>query len=124
MAEENNIINELSVPDFKLLLQANPGLIFIKFGATWCKPCRVIDDIVHQYFMSVPSNVVCATLDIDDNMDLYGFMKKNRVTHGIPVILCYIKGELGIMPFDSVTGGDLLQVHSFFARCRNKLLTL
>ena len=27
--------------DFFNLLEVNPGLIIIKFGATWCKPCKI-----------------------------------------------------------------------------------
>jgi thiol-disulfide isomerase/thioredoxin len=112
----------MSVSDFMNALQTNKGLVFIKFGATWCKPCRLIDDIVYKYFKSTPEHVTCAILDIDDNIDLYGYLKKKKVTHGIPVILCYTRGITDIMPIDSVTGADMFLLHSFFSRCRNRLL--
>ena len=24
----------------------NPGLILVKFGATWCKPCKKVDTLI------------------------------------------------------------------------------
>ena len=102
-----NIIDNLSISDFRNTLENNNGLVFIKFGATWCKPCKVIKSLVNGYFSTVPENVLCYDLDVDENMDLYGYMKKNRVTHGIPVILCYVKGNL--MPTRSF--GDLRLKH-------------
>ena len=120
----NNIIENMSIEDFKYKLETNPGLLFIKFGATWCTPCKVIERVVHGYFASVPDNVLCYDLDVDDNIDLYGFMKKSRVTRGIPVILCYVKGDVGIMPSDSITGADIPEIHNFFARSRNRLVSL
>ncbi len=122
MAKE--IIDSLSVIEFNTLLIENQGLLFVKFGATWCKPCRLIDGLVKSYFMSTPDNVTCAILDIDDNIDLYGYLKRKKVTYGIPAILCYTKGVTDIMPVDSVTGADNFLIHSFFDRCRNRLLKL
>jgi thiol-disulfide isomerase/thioredoxin len=28
---------------FQELLESNPGVLIIKFGATWCGPCKVIE---------------------------------------------------------------------------------
>jgi thiol-disulfide isomerase/thioredoxin len=121
---DKHIAEYMSVGNFMSALQTNQGLVLVKFGATWCKPCRLIDDIVYKYFKSTPENVTCAILDIDDNIDLYGYLKKKKVTHGIPVILCYMRGSLDIMPIDSVTGADMFLLHSFFARCRDRLLNM
>jgi len=36
--------------EFFDLLNVNPGLIIIKFGASWCKPCKIIKPIIDSFF--------------------------------------------------------------------------
>ena len=102
--------------DFLYLLQNNPGLILLKFGATWCNPCKVIDPVIYEFFNNTPDKVICISLDVDDNFELYGYMKKSRVTNGIPVILCYAVGNVNVMPTDSVTGANSVAVNQFLNR--------
>lgn len=99
------------------LLKVNPGLIVIKFGATWCGPCKQIKHIVEGFFASSPENVLCADIDADESFDLYSFLKSKRMINGIPVILCYKKGNMGYAPDDSITGADPHDLHAFFIRC-------
>ena len=33
-----------------LLLEKNPGLIIIKLGASWCRPCKTIKPVVDAFF--------------------------------------------------------------------------
>ena len=125
--KDDHIIFNMSVSEFQRHLETNRGLLLIKFGATWCKPCRLIQDVVHEYFTNVPDTVTCAILDVDQNIELYGYLKKNRITYGIPCILCYVKKEtppFGIMPTDSITGADINELHMFFSRCRSRLLEM
>jgi hypothetical protein len=35
---------------FMECLKENPGIILIKFGALWCKPCRNITTFVYDQF--------------------------------------------------------------------------
>jgi thioredoxin 1 len=102
--------------DFLYLLQNNPGLILLKFGATWCNPCKVIDPVIYEFFNNTPEKVICVSLDVDENFELYGYMKKSRVTNGIPVILCYAVGNVNVMPTDSVTGANSVAVNQFLNR--------
>jgi thiol-disulfide isomerase/thioredoxin len=102
---------------FAELLKSNPGIFLIKFGAEWCKPCKTINDGVKSYFERLPPYVQCAIIDIDKNIDLYSFLKSKRVINGVPVILCYVKGNTTHIPDDIIIGADKKQINDFFIRC-------
>uniref|UniRef100_A0A6C0E7S0 Thioredoxin domain-containing protein n=1 Tax=viral metagenome TaxID=1070528 RepID=A0A6C0E7S0_9ZZZZ len=110
--------------DFFNLLKVNPGLVIIKFGATWCGPCKKIKHVVDGFFATSPDNVICADVDVDESFDLYGFFKSKKMVNGIPVMLCYIKGNETFIPDDSVTGIDPGALDAFFKRCGNYLVKL
>ena len=74
---------------FDTILPNNPGLIIMKFGAEWCKPCKVSKPLVYEYFNAMPDNVLCYDVDVDDSFDLYAFFKSKRMINGIPVILAF-----------------------------------
>ena len=99
------------------LLAINPGIVLVKFGATWCGPCKKIESNVHHFFNSSPKNVICAVIDVDESFDLYSCLKSKKMVNGIPVILCYKKGNVSYIPDDSVTGADINQLNHFFMRC-------
>jgi len=103
--------------DFLKLLRVNPGLVIMKMGATWCAPCKKIAPVVEGFFLSSPKNVICADIDVDDSIDLYAYLKSKKMVNGIPVILCYIKGNTTFSPNDCVTGADPVQLDAFFKRC-------
>uniref|UniRef100_A0A6C0EQ73 Thioredoxin domain-containing protein n=1 Tax=viral metagenome TaxID=1070528 RepID=A0A6C0EQ73_9ZZZZ len=108
---------------FFRLLDNNPGLIVIKLGAEWCGPCKLIQNSVHGFFASSPPEVICAEIDVDQCLDFYSFLKSKKMVNGIPVILCYKKGNQTFIPDDSITGADPIQLHNFFIRCGNHLTT-
>lgn len=103
--------------EFLKLLQANPGLVIMKLGATWCNPCKVIAPVVHAFFASSPQNVICADIDVDESFDLYAVLKQKKMVNGIPVILLYKKGNVSFIPDDSVTGSSPAELDAFFKRC-------
>ena len=102
-------------------IENNPGLIFVKFGAEWCEPCKRIDDDVSRYFLSMPDTVQCATIDIDKSLDVYAFLKSKKITQGIPTIVCYYKGNTHYVPDDVISGADKNQLTQFFKRCLDNL---
>lgn len=117
------VISEIANRDaFFLLLQNNPGLIILKLGATWCGPCKLIEKSVHGFFASSPPEVVCGDIDVDQSFDFYSFLKSKKMVNGIPVILCFKKGNSTYIPDDIVTGADPQQLHQFFTRCGKHLM--
>jgi thiol-disulfide isomerase/thioredoxin len=116
------IVSEIPTREtFFHLLKHNPGLIIIKLGAEWCGPCKLIKHVVHGFYASSPPEVVCADIDVDQCMDFYAFLKSKKMVNGIPVMLCYKKGNETFIPDDSITGADALQLDAFFRRCGNHL---
>ena len=87
------IYNINSVKNFEHILSTNEGLVVIKFGADWCKPCQKIKPYVDDFFSSSPSNVTCYAIDIDDDDELFTHLKFKKMVYGIPVLLCYKKGN-------------------------------
>ena len=96
--------------------------VVIRFSATWCKPCQEIKEAVDQEFASLPDSVVIVDLDIDDTIELYGFLTRKRMVRGVPTLLFYDRTEVQKnswhIPHDSMSGGECAEVHEFFARCR------
>jgi len=103
------------------LLQHNPGLIILKLSAEWCLPCSKIKPAVHAFFATSPPEVVCADIDVDKSFDFYSFLKSKKMVNGIPVLLCYKKGNATYIPDDSITGADPNGLHQFFTRCGTHL---
>ena len=103
--------------NFFQLLGNNPGLVIIKLGAEWCGPCKRIAPVLEGFFASSPDNVVCADIDVDESFDFYAFLKSKKMVNGIPVILCYKKGNQTFIPDDSITGADPGELDAFFRRC-------
>ena len=116
-----NVITELSKESFEKLLKNNQGLLIIKFGAEWCGPCKKIDPIVYEWMskLSLKQNVTCAIIDIDENFDIYVYLKGKKVINGVPVILCYVKGNLTWIPDKVIVGADNSQVNIFFNECHD-----
>ncbi len=112
-------VEEFSRSDFEELLRQNPGKVVLKFGATWCGPCKVIEPHVNQWFSKMPATVRCATIDVDESFDLYGALKSKRQINGIPAILCFNKGNLSYIPDMTVVGADVEQVNMFFKHVLN-----
>ena len=101
------------------LLPSNEGLILIKFGAEWCKPCKLVKPIMNDAIKNWPEEIKCYDLDVDDNFDIYAFLKSKRMINGIPVILAYKKGNVEFAPNLSVTGANKNDLNNFFSNCIN-----
>jgi len=105
-----------SVEQFRDILANNPGIILLKFGATWCGPCKQIDADVKHVFSKMPATVQCMMLDIDESIEIYSFLKNKRMINGVPVLLCYKKGNMHYVPNDIVVGANKDQIAGFFER--------
>jgi thioredoxin 1 len=102
---------------FAQLLQSNPGVFIIKFGAEWCGPCKLIEQDVQNYFNQMPDNVQCAIIDVDESLDVYAFLKSKKMVNGIPAILAYYKGNANYIPDDALIGADKIKLAAFMKAC-------
>ena len=119
------IITELDVPQLQTLqAEMTKQVLVIKFGADWCGPCKKIAPNFHDYIAKAPANIIFADIDVDENMDLYMALKKQKMVNGIPVFLAYYsdnkKRDKWFIPDDSIVGADIRAVAEFFGRCSKK----
>lgn len=105
--------------EFLSLLSVNQGIVIVDLNASWCGPCKKIQPIVDAFFASSPDNVICCSLDVDDNFDLYAFLKSKKMVNGIPALLCYVKGNVSYVPNLSHTGTNPAELDAFFRDCGN-----
>jgi thiol:disulfide interchange protein len=106
-----------SLQGLKTILEENPGMVFIKFSADWCKPCQKIKSHVDQWFIRMPDTVQVVTVDIDEDFEVYAFLKNKRMLNGIPAILMYRKGNVDIAYDEIVSSSNIQHVDEFFAKC-------
>ena len=106
-----------STQAFRSLIEANQGLLIVKFGADWCGPCKRIDPQVKQSFRLMPDNVQCIVVDVDESLEVYGFLKTKKMMNGIPAILAYKSENNTYIPDEFVVGADPVQVDHFFKTC-------
>lgn len=123
----DNIVTEISggVGGFLNFLVSNPGVVIVKFGATWCGPCKVISGNTHIYMNDIiekfPGKVICCDIDIDDNFEIYATLKQKKMVSGIPAILCWNAGNVSLIPDDSTIGADINQIKQLFLRCASRV---
>jgi hypothetical protein len=110
--------------DLKDYLKNNEcELTFIKFGASWCKPCHMIAPTIktiNEQLIKAKKIFNYIDLDVDQCSDLYSFMRQKKMVRGIPVIMCYKKSQYNedtfYVPSDSVTGASITDVVNFYKR--------
>ena len=103
--------------EFSNFLKLNNGVIIVQFTASWCKPCKQIKMYIEEKFSICPNNIICCRLDIDENSDLYAFMKKNRQINGVPSLVAYFKGNLTPYANISISGININSIDYFFNEC-------
>ena len=106
--------------EFQQHLENNPGVFIVKFGAPWCAPCKVIEEKVQKYFDLMPDNVQCANINIDECLDVYGFLKTKKMVKGIPAILAYFQGNKHYIPDEFIDGTKDSDLEYFFETVLNE----
>lgn len=109
--------------DLKQLLENNnPGVIIVKFSADWCKPCQTIKPFVESRIGRLPVDTIhVVNVDIDESIDLYGFLKTKRLIQGIPTLFAYYADNKSAIPDDMVTGSKESDIVDFFKRCTDEV---
>lgn len=124
MAEEKILAKE----EFESYLNAlGNKMVIIWFSAPWCAPCRRIKatclDRINKIDELQSKNIDIYTINIDDHMGLFGWLKTKRMVPGIPTLLAYygdVERDIWYIPDDSVSGADVKKVNEFFDRCLKK----
>jgi thiol-disulfide isomerase/thioredoxin len=105
--------------EFTHFLSQNQAMIIIRFSATWCNPCQKIKPLVDCFFASSPPCVTCVDLDVDENSDVYSFLKSKKMIYGIPTLLCYTSLNKTYIPGLSISGSSPADLDRFFRSCGN-----
>ena len=88
--QEKTVFLELSIEELQNILNNEKDKhVIIKFGASWCNPCKKIESTLHECFLEMPDNVYCFDLDVDDNIEIFGKLKSKKAVTTIPAILYY-----------------------------------
>lgn len=99
--------------------------IIIKFGATWCGPCKKIETVLNDCFLEMPDNVYCFDIDVDDNIELFGKLKSKKMVKTIPAILYYNckidRGDKWYLSDMSLSSSNNEDVIKFFKQIYNNL---
>ena len=122
----NSIVTNIkTADDLSNFLGSNPGIVIIKLGATWCQPCKKIEPVVMSWLNKLQHEKISrVVLDIDECIDLYGFLKKKRVVRGVPTLLAYYKENNNYIPDDICFGNDENETNLFFIRCVTEVKSL
>ena len=102
-------------------------MVIIWFSAPWCAPCRKIKSTCEKKLEEINKlnnkNIDIFQINVDDHLELFGWLKTKRMVPGIPSIIAYygdVNRELWYAPDDSVSGANEKEVKDFFDRCMMK----
>jgi thiol-disulfide isomerase/thioredoxin len=128
---EKSIIKGLTQAELVILQTSFPErIIVIKFSADWCVPCKKIKPIWKKWLETVPSNIICIEVDIDNSLDLYMSFKNKKIINGIPAILAFYgdtnKRESWFLPDDIFAPKKVIEeeAEEFLGRCSQKAITI
>lgn len=124
--KEKVVFLELSPEELQTILKdENDKHIVIKFGATWCVPCKKIETVLHDSFLEMPDTVYCFDLDVDDNIELFGKLKSKKMVKTIPALLYYNcksdRNDKWYVSDMSLFSSDNDDVMNFFKQIYNNL---
>jgi peroxiredoxin len=59
--------------------------VMLNFWATWCPPCKAEMPAMEQFSKQMPKDIVILAVNIDPQLDVKGFVDKNKIT--FPILL-------------------------------------
>jgi thioredoxin 1 len=102
---------------FQKILDENEGIVILKFGASWCQPCKLISPYVKELVDKLPPSITVYDLDVDDNFEIYAYLKTKKMVAGIPALLAYYRENKSFASNEFVAGIDKDEVKTFFTKC-------
>ena len=115
---------EMSIEQFQTYTEKQSKNIYIfKFGAEWCKPCKIVKPWVNEWLNKMPNNVYFFDIDVDTSIDVYVKLKSKKMINGIPAILFYygdVKREHWYTPDLMLTGANKDKLDKLFQECLTK----
>lgn len=79
----------LSLEDFNKIIESNQ-LTFVDFYATWCEPCKYLDEILAELEPQISSISKIIKLDVDEQV----LLAQEFGIRSVPTIMIFKKGEL------------------------------
>jgi len=95
-------------------LQNNPGVVIVKYGATWCGPCKKVQPYLNEKKKAFPPKWKYFELDADADSDLFSFLQSKKQVKQIPVIIAYKKGNLTPFADKAIVGSNEQSLDQFF----------
>ncbi len=97
-------ITKLNQKAFEAEVLKSSVPVVVDFGAAWCNPCKMLDQVITQLSQEWDGKVKVIKLDVDDNSQLavqYGVM-------GVPTLILFVNGQpvqrlSGYQPKDRIT---------------------
>ena len=89
--------------DFNKILEEN-NVVVVKFGATWCSPCRAMEPIVESVARQLENKAKVMSIDVEEEPDLATKYKIRNV----PTILYFKNGELKDKSVGAMSESDFI----------------
>ena len=82
---------ELTDATFDEIVHAAPAgtPVLVEFGAEWCGPCKMMEPVLCELADDPQSNVLVATIDIDDNLAI----ARRFEIMSAPTLIMFVDGQ-------------------------------
>lgn len=100
---------KISDEQFASTLKNDTVPVIVKFGATWCPPCRTTDKALEEFEKRTPGKAEIMIIDIDQNRDLASQYSVSSIPH----TFLFFRGK---MIDEQVGGMDADEINSWLDR--------
>jgi thioredoxin 1 len=88
---------KISDEQFETTLKNDSVPVIVKFGATWCPPCRTTDKALEEFEKRTPGKAEIMIIDVDQNRELASRYSVSSIPH----TFLFFRGKL----IDEQVGG-------------------
>ncbi len=97
---------KISEEQFESTLKNDSVPVIVKFGATWCPPCRTTDKALEEFEKSTPGKAEIMIVDVDVNRELASRFSVSSIPH----TFLFFRGK---MIDEKVGGMDAEEINSW-----------